>query len=190
MRALHDRPVRFITWLPNRARHAVQSPGPKDRLMPAALKFGFTPFARPRGVLVVFCEENLKFGPASQRALAPIGRFVAPGGRGGPLYRQKRLDPRYRGARRPRSAAAGRDRDRQGERAQAARISSSSAASPWARCRAPRRVRRSLPNSRSGALKARASRRSGARRAAARLHVRPLQDQTQRRRRAAEQSRK
>ena len=43
--------------------------------MPAALKFGFTPFARPRGVLVVFCEESLKLGPASQRALAPLGDF-------------------------------------------------------------------------------------------------------------------
>ena len=44
--------------------------------MPAALKFGFTPFARLRGVLVVFCEENLKFGPATQRALAPVGDLV------------------------------------------------------------------------------------------------------------------
>jgi len=44
--------------------------------MPAALKFGFTPFARPRGVLVVFCEENLKFGPATQRTLAPIGELL------------------------------------------------------------------------------------------------------------------
>jgi leucyl aminopeptidase len=44
--------------------------------MPAALKFGFTPFARPRGVLVVFCEENLKFGPATQRTLAPLGDLV------------------------------------------------------------------------------------------------------------------
>ena len=44
--------------------------------MPAALKFGFTPLARPRGVLVVFCEENLKFGPATQRALAPVGDLM------------------------------------------------------------------------------------------------------------------
>jgi leucyl aminopeptidase len=44
--------------------------------MPAALKFGFTPLARPRGVLVVFCEENLKFGPATQRILAPLGDLV------------------------------------------------------------------------------------------------------------------
>jgi len=44
--------------------------------MPAALKFGFTPLARPRGVLIVFCEENLKFGPATQRTLAPLGDLV------------------------------------------------------------------------------------------------------------------
>jgi len=44
--------------------------------MPAALKFGFTPFARPRGVLVVFCEDNLKLGPATQRALSPIGDIL------------------------------------------------------------------------------------------------------------------
>ncbi len=44
--------------------------------MPAALKFGFTPLARPRGVLVVFCEDNLKFGPATQRTLAPLGDLV------------------------------------------------------------------------------------------------------------------
>ncbi len=44
--------------------------------MPVALKFGFTPLARPRGVLVVFCEDNLKFGPATQRVLAPLGDLI------------------------------------------------------------------------------------------------------------------
>src|ERR1700734_1510682 len=44
--------------------------------MPASLKFGFTSFARPRGVLVVFCEENLQLGPAPQKALAPIGDLL------------------------------------------------------------------------------------------------------------------
>ena len=44
--------------------------------MAAALKFGFTTFARPRGVLVVFCEDNLKFGPATQRALSPLGEVL------------------------------------------------------------------------------------------------------------------
>ena len=37
------------------------------------LKLGFTSFDRPRGVLVVFCAENLKFGPATQKLLAPVG---------------------------------------------------------------------------------------------------------------------
>ncbi|HML09110.1 MAG TPA: leucyl aminopeptidase [Xanthobacteraceae bacterium] len=41
--------------------------------MPHALKLGFTSFARLRGVLVVFCGENLKFGTATQKALSPIG---------------------------------------------------------------------------------------------------------------------
>jgi leucyl aminopeptidase len=41
--------------------------------MPAALKFGFVPYARPRGVLIMFCDENLQLGSASLRALAPIG---------------------------------------------------------------------------------------------------------------------
>jgi leucyl aminopeptidase len=44
--------------------------------MPAALKLGFTSFARPRGVLVVFCEENLQLGPATQRALSGVGDLV------------------------------------------------------------------------------------------------------------------
>ena len=44
--------------------------------MPSVPKFGFTSFARPRGVLVVFCEENLQLGSATQRALAPIGDLL------------------------------------------------------------------------------------------------------------------
>ncbi|HTZ01628.1 MAG TPA: leucyl aminopeptidase [Xanthobacteraceae bacterium] len=44
--------------------------------MAAALKFSFTGFAHPRGVLVVFCEDNLKLGPATSRALAPIGDLL------------------------------------------------------------------------------------------------------------------
>jgi leucyl aminopeptidase len=44
--------------------------------MAAAIKFNFTSFARPHGVLVVFCEENLKFGPATQRVLSPLGDLV------------------------------------------------------------------------------------------------------------------
>jgi len=44
--------------------------------MPVAAKFGFTPFARPRGVLVVFCGENFKLGSATQRILAPTGDLL------------------------------------------------------------------------------------------------------------------
>jgi leucyl aminopeptidase len=44
--------------------------------MPDVLKLSFTPLTRLGGVLVVFCGENLKFGSAGQRALAPIGDLV------------------------------------------------------------------------------------------------------------------
>ncbi|MGO9701613.1 MAG: leucyl aminopeptidase [Xanthobacteraceae bacterium] len=36
------------------------------------LKIGFTSFDRTRGVLVTFCAEGLKFGPATQKILSPI----------------------------------------------------------------------------------------------------------------------
>jgi leucyl aminopeptidase len=41
--------------------------------MTDAPKFGFAAYDRLRGVLVVFCAEGLKFGPATQKAIAPIG---------------------------------------------------------------------------------------------------------------------
>ena len=44
--------------------------------MPDALKLGFGPFNRLRGVLVVFCGENLKFGPVTQGALAPVNELL------------------------------------------------------------------------------------------------------------------
>jgi leucyl aminopeptidase len=44
--------------------------------MPEALKFGFTPFARKAGVLIVFCGENLKFGPATRTALNRLGEVL------------------------------------------------------------------------------------------------------------------
>ncbi len=44
--------------------------------MADAPNFGFVPFAQLRGVLVVFCSENLKFGAATQRALAPLGDLI------------------------------------------------------------------------------------------------------------------
>jgi leucyl aminopeptidase len=45
--------------------------------MPDALKLGFGPFAAPaRGVLVVFCDDNLKFGPATRKVIAPAAGLV------------------------------------------------------------------------------------------------------------------
>jgi leucyl aminopeptidase len=46
--------------------------------MPDALTLGFGPFAAPRqGVLVVFCDDGLKFGPATARALGSAAGLVA-----------------------------------------------------------------------------------------------------------------
>jgi leucyl aminopeptidase len=44
--------------------------------MPDVLKLGFTPFTRVRGVLVTFCGENLKFGPATKKVLLPAEQSV------------------------------------------------------------------------------------------------------------------
>jgi leucyl aminopeptidase len=40
--------------------------------MPDLPKIGFASFDHLRGVLVVFCAEGLKFGPATQKALSPV----------------------------------------------------------------------------------------------------------------------
>jgi leucyl aminopeptidase len=45
--------------------------------MADARKLAFAPFAPPaKGVLVVFCEDGVKFGPATRKALAPTGDLV------------------------------------------------------------------------------------------------------------------
>ena len=45
--------------------------------MADARKLVFSSFATPaKGVLVLFCEEGLKFGPAARQALAPTGDLV------------------------------------------------------------------------------------------------------------------
>jgi leucyl aminopeptidase len=44
--------------------------------MAVSLKIGFGAFERPRGVLIVFCGDGLKFGPKTQRVLSPIGDLV------------------------------------------------------------------------------------------------------------------
>ncbi|WP_319797610.1 leucyl aminopeptidase [Nitrobacter sp.] len=45
--------------------------------MPDAVKVGFVPFsAAPRGILVVFCDETLKFGRAASKALGASAAIV------------------------------------------------------------------------------------------------------------------
>ena len=45
--------------------------------MSGALKLGFAPFSvSAKGVLVLFCEEGLKFGSAARRAIEPTGDLV------------------------------------------------------------------------------------------------------------------
>src|SRR5262249_27982929 len=46
-------------------------------LMSARLKLEFAPLAAPaKGVLVLFCEDGVKFGSAARRALGPTGDLV------------------------------------------------------------------------------------------------------------------
>ena len=46
--------------------------------MTGRLQLEFVPFsARPKGVLIVFCEEGLKLGSVARKALAPAGDLVA-----------------------------------------------------------------------------------------------------------------
>src|SRR5213075_18591 len=50
----------------------------KDPFMAAALKLEFVPFSdRLAGVLIVFCDEGLKFGATARRVLAPTGELVS-----------------------------------------------------------------------------------------------------------------
>jgi leucyl aminopeptidase len=45
--------------------------------MPDAVKVGFVPFSTaPRGVLVVFCDDALKFGAATRKALGAAANLV------------------------------------------------------------------------------------------------------------------
>jgi leucyl aminopeptidase len=44
--------------------------------MAAALKLGFTPTTSRHGVLILFCGENLKFGPAGRRVMSRMGESL------------------------------------------------------------------------------------------------------------------
>jgi leucyl aminopeptidase len=45
--------------------------------MPDAVKVGFVPFSTPpRGILAVFCDDALKLGPVTRKALGPVANLV------------------------------------------------------------------------------------------------------------------
>src|SRR6201987_4651327 len=79
MSALLVRPVRSINPLETAQSRSLPAFGGgmqefiKDLDMAAALKFVFNPFASRRDVLILFCAENLKFGPASRRVVSRMG---------------------------------------------------------------------------------------------------------------------
>ena len=59
--------------------------------MPDAVKVGFVPFSSaPRGILVVFCDDTLKFGPATSKALGSAAGHDQARGRGQSVQGQKR----------------------------------------------------------------------------------------------------
>src|ERR1700690_976474 len=69
-------PYGYETTLP--AHH----PGLRIEPMSHALKLGFAPFAAPAkmgpsGVLIVFCDDGLEFGPATAKALGTAAGLVA-----------------------------------------------------------------------------------------------------------------
>ena len=62
--------------------------------MSDAVKVGFVPFsAAPRGILVVFCDDALKFGAATRKALGAAAAMVGTRGGDQPVQGQ-RADPR------------------------------------------------------------------------------------------------
>ncbi len=146
--------------------------------MAAALKFGFTSFARPQGVLVVFCEENLKFGPATQRALAPLGdlvrraaaadRFTGKSGASLDIVAPSGLNV-------PRLVVVGTGKESELKSRDIVKLGGIAMGKvPTAATNATIFARIRL-----GRAEGQSGRRSGARRAAARLYVRSLQDQAQ-----------
>src|SRR3954467_11397815 len=97
------------------SRPPPQPPILEDLPMSDAVKVGFVAFsAAPRGVLVVFCDDALKFGAATRKVLGKAadtakrggggggggegGRSRQGGGGGQPVQGQERIDARYPGA--------------------------------------------------------------------------------------------
>ena len=148
--------------------------------MADARKLAFASFATPaKGVLILFCEEGLKFGPAARKALAPTGdlvqraaaadRFTGKSGSALDIVAPAGLS----------GGAAGDPGGRARPASSRRRISSSSAAPPWARFRRGPNEVDDLRGICQRCAQARPGGRDRARHATARLCVRSLQDQAQ-----------
>src|SRR5262249_61328682 len=62
--------------------------------MPGRLKLEFAPLGAPaKGVLVLFCEDGVKFGSGARRALAPTGDLVRRAAAGGRVKGKKAPTP-------------------------------------------------------------------------------------------------
>ena len=133
-------------------------------------------------------RRGLKFGPATRKALGADRRSGAARGRGRPVHRQERQCARHRRAgracRRPgwrSSGPARRPSSRPQDLVKLGGAAMGRSVAPPTRRRSSRNLPRPAQAGPGG--------RSRARRAAARLRVRPLQDQAQGRRGAARQAR-
>ena len=148
--------------------------------MSGALKLEFAPFAAPaKGVLVVFCEDGAEIRAAARKA-ARADRRSGRARRGGrPLQGQERLRARHRGAARARGrrgwswSGPARPRDL---KAQDFVKLGGTAMGQVPAAASEVTIFADLPG---GGDEAGSGRRSRARRAAARLCLRPLQDQAQ-----------
>ena len=158
----------------------------KDLLpMTDALKLGFGPFAAPaKGVLVVFCDDGLKFGPATAKALGSAADLVARAAKAERFTGKKSSALELvvpQGLKAARLVVIGPGKTADLKPKDFLKLGGL-AMGKLPSCRERRhRVCRTAGRRHESPT----GRRSGARRASARLCIRPLQDQAQRRREAA-----
>ncbi len=67
--------------------------------MSDAVKVGFVPLSTaPRGVLFVFCDDSLKFGPATRKALGEAASTVKRAAAANQFKGKNGIDSRHSGA--------------------------------------------------------------------------------------------
>ncbi len=109
--------------------------------MAGAPKLGFSSFSAPgKGVLVIFADADLAFGPSTKKLLASTGDLVSRAAEADGFKGKNGQRARSDRAAGIEGLAPDRDRDRQGLRTEGRKILSSWAAAPSAaRRRAPRK---------------------------------------------------